>query len=1051
MKDKLPVLEADILKFFSTPINVIEDDLATRNNVDQSRLIKRRRRRKVSISLNVILTLLIVIIVSLAIRFVLKEVKTSELQAKFFSYYADKLETTIASAPSNRIRFPETGPYDGRLGYIHLPNIIRRLLGRSYNIVRQARINPLHASLIDLGINPIYTEKNQTGLTLYSRDSDIMFKANFPSRVYQRFEDIPPVIWRSLLFIEDRHLLDANKIYHNPAVEWDRFGRAILDVFIQKFSDEHHVQGGSTLATQLEKFRHSDEGRTKGIKNKLLQMASASLRAYRYGSKTWDTRKETVLNYINSVPLAAVSGFGEVNGFGDGIKAYYGREFGDVNRLLSTDINQFKNLSPKDQDLYADLFIEMVSLFLAHKRPSYYLRVAPESLNSQIIKFLPLFLQEGIISSEIKALVDKKNVNFRRTWMPEPQKGSFLDRKGAYSLRANLLSLLGVSSMYDLDRYDLSVISTIDEKAQNGVVKLLNSLKDEKVVQKNLMVGKHLFKPKNDLNSVVISFTLYEKGEEGNFLRVQADNYDQPLNINEGVKLDLGSTAKLRTLTTYLEIIAKQYKLYSDKTFPELVKLNKEEQDPLTKWSIDFLVKAKNPNLKNAKPPKLADILQAAMLRKYSASPGESFFTAGGLHVFHNFNNLFNGQIVTLATALRHSINLPFIRLMRDIVRYYSTFVVTGELSLRSFKTMTPEVRERYLQRFATIEGRKFLSGFYKKYVGKNNTEIIEELVKGTRRIQNRLAVFAWMIKPTEDYNQFRSMVATLAPKIVMKERELRSVYDVIVRYRESLQDLSYIARIHPLEIWVATYLYKKPKTTFTKIIEISDDVILKSYSWLFKTRYRYTQDKRIKIMMESESFHHIHQAWKRLGYPHDSLVPSYATALGVSADTPDGLAKLLGIIQNDGKKRPYIRFKHLGFAVGTPFETVFEPDKVSGEQVLEEEIAKVLKTALFDVVQNGTALRIRNGLKADKEVFPVGGKTGTGDHRHKVFRGGGLVSAEVKNRSANFTFLIGDKFFGTLTIFVPGKAAAQFEFTSSLAVQILKYLEPALAPLLIR
>jgi beta-lactamase class A len=40
-------------------------------------------------------------------------------------------------------------------------------------------------------------------------------------------------------------------------------------------------------------------------------------------------------------------------------------------------------------------------------------------------------------------------------------------------------------------------------------------------------------------------------------VRVQTDTSDQALDINEGSKLELGSTAKLRVLTTYLEIVAE--------------------------------------------------------------------------------------------------------------------------------------------------------------------------------------------------------------------------------------------------------------------------------------------------------------------------------------------------------------------------------------------------------------------------------------------------------------------------------------------------------------
>ena len=47
-----------------------------------------------------------------------------------------------------------------------------------------------------------------------------------------------------------------------------------------------------------------------------------------------------------------------------------------------------------------------------------------------------------------------------------------------------------------------------------------------------------------------------ERGATANYLRVQSDNYEQPLDINDGAKLDLGSTAKLRTLVSYLDIVA---------------------------------------------------------------------------------------------------------------------------------------------------------------------------------------------------------------------------------------------------------------------------------------------------------------------------------------------------------------------------------------------------------------------------------------------------------------------------------------------------------------
>ena len=64
-------------------------------------------------------------------------------------------------------------------------------------------------------------------------------------------------------------------------------------------------------------------------------MASASLRAYLDGENTLPRRRQIVVDYLNTVPLSAMAGFGEVNGIGDGLWAFYGRDFADVNRLLS--------------------------------------------------------------------------------------------------------------------------------------------------------------------------------------------------------------------------------------------------------------------------------------------------------------------------------------------------------------------------------------------------------------------------------------------------------------------------------------------------------------------------------------------------------------------------------------------------------------------------------------------------------------------------------------------------------------------------------------------
>jgi membrane peptidoglycan carboxypeptidase len=219
-------------------------------------------------------------------------------------------------------------------------------------------------------------------------------------------------------------------------------------------------------------------------------------------------------------------------------------------------------------------------------------------------------------------------------------------------------------------------------------------------------------------------------------------------------------------------------------------------------------------------------------------------------------------------------------------------------------------------------------------------------------------------------------------------------------------------------------------------------------YSWLFKTRHRGAQDLRIQTLLEIEAFGELHRQWKKLGYPFEHLVPSYATAIGSSGDRPAALAELMGIIVNDGMRLPMVRIDELHFAAGTPYETVFQRASEPGERVMEPEVAATLRRALREVVDAGTARRVHGAFDLpDGTKVEVGGKTGTGDNRIEAYGPKGrLVGSRAVNRTATFVFYIGDRYFGTLTAFVTGAEADKYSFTSALPAQILKALAPQLA-----
>jgi membrane peptidoglycan carboxypeptidase len=165
-------------------------------------------------------------------------------------------------------------------------------------------------------------------------------------------------------------------------------------------------------------------------------------------------------------------------------------------------------------------------------------------------------------------------------------------------------------------------------------------------------------------------------------------------------------------------------------------------------------------------------------------------------------------------------------------------------------------------------------------------------------------------------------------------------------------------------------------------------------------------------------------------------------------------LAELVGIILNDGVRYPLVRLDRLHLASGTPYETnLHRVDNTPGERVLKSEVASALKKAMLDVVESGTARRVHNTFKrSDGALYVIGGKTGTGDHRHETYGpGGAVISSRVVNRTATFAFYIGDRYFGVISAHVPGAQAAKFDFTSALAAELLKILSASLVPMIER
>jgi membrane peptidoglycan carboxypeptidase len=961
------------------------------------------------------------------------ELLSSAVEAKYLAKTAQKMTWQMQDGPSKRIRYPGEGPYDVRLGYSKMPAYLTRLDKAGWKIDQQAKISIQMARISDLGLFLPYHEKDHAGLRLQDSDGKTLYQSLHPMRVYDRFDEIPDVLVNALLYIENRELLAEQFPTRNPAVEWDRLAQALLEKGISLIDTNRNVPGGSTLPTQIEKYRHSPEGLTSSMGEKLRQMATASLRAYLDGTNTLPMRRKTVMAYLNTVPLAAAPRIGEVNGVGDGLWAWYGLDFAEINRTLS------RKPAAKD-DAYASALKHVLSLIVAERRPSYYLASNRKALDALTDDHLDLLASASVISVELAERA--KKVKLRSTKMRiDPPAPRFVDQKATNAQRIQVAALLGEPRLYDLDRLDLQVKTTINQPTQKLVSSFLQSLAQPEAAAAAGLVGHRLLKPENPIANVIYSLTLYEKTALGNVLRIQADNLNQPFDINSQARLDLGSTAKLRTLVTYLEIIARLHHEYHTLDAAALRQKAQPQRNVLSQWVAATLL--------NQPGIKLDALLDAAMNRTYSASP-QTFFTGGGLHNFANFDPKDNSRSMDVWEATRNSVNLVYIRIMRDIVLHYASD--TPGAAARILDDADNPLREAYLERFVEQEGRVFINRFYQRHNKLAPTQMAEDLYARVHGNPRRFTSVFRYLEPRADFETYVAALRKYVPASEgLSQNTLESLYETHEISAYNLADRGYVSQIHPLELWVVKVLRAAPKTDLKTLNEQGGVARREVYTWLFKTSRKNAQDIRIQSLLEVEAFDGLLSDWKRLGYPFDNITPSYATAIGSSGDRPAALAELMSILVNDGVRSPMISLTGLHFAAQTPYETRLSLKPARGERLMPAEVAQTVRRALAQVVESGTAGRLAGALKdATDQPITIGGKTGTGDHRFERYgKGGQLLESRVVNRTATFVFYLGDRYFGTLTALVPGEQAGQFGFTSSLTAQILKTLLPRLQPYL--
>jgi membrane peptidoglycan carboxypeptidase len=968
----------------------------------------------------------------------LYELRTSSLQSRILHFFAGRMSYRVQAGPSPRIVFPEIGPFDARRGYTRIPEFRSRLEQRNFRIAEQARFSPALERIARWGIGPPYRSSAAANLVIHGQGTVPIFTNPSRGGLFESSEEVPPLLVQTLLLMENRELGDSSSSYGNPVIEWDRLARAGLLYAGRRLGFALSREGGSTLATQIEKFKHSAQGRTGSVSDKLIQMTTASLKVYRGGLDTRSARREIMLDYLNSIPLAAVPGRGEVHGIGDGLLAWFGLELREVSRAL---------LETEPTIAKAVAFKHVLALLAAVRAPTHYLVRNRRALEDRISFYVDRLLEAGIIDRPLAASLHAVSLNFADGPQGSPRP-SFVGLKPSTALRKELLGLLGVPSFYDLERLHREARSTIDVDLQKQAADLFQKLQNLESVDSHAIREDRML-ASGDPSKVIYGLVLYERTAAGNALRVQTDTLDTPFDVNTGPKMELGSTAKLRTLAHYLELVALLHGEFASEPQAAIAKAARAARDPLTRWVAETMA---NPPLQELGaafgPPSLEDLIDLALARQYSANPGEVFFTGGGKHTFGNFDPMDNGRLMSIREATRRSVNLVFVRLMRDLVRFHQARLPydVDEVLLNRHHPM----RMRILADAAEAEAKQIVLRSYREYRSATPDQILLRLLGPRHRSLRALSIvfFAWKPYPDWEADREAALSRWLAGRLgTVSLDDVRAMIRAYGNPNLHLLDYGYLLRRYPLELFCAGALAGNPGLTWQELWQLSGDARERASDWLLATKHKKVQDLRLRIRFEQDAFARMTPYWRRLGFPFDRLTPSYATAIGSSGDRPAALAELMGIIVNDGRRMPEVRLEELLFARGTPYQTAFTHTPPAGEQALPPEVARALRGVLAEVVEGGTARRIRRAFATPEgNAVTVGGKTGSGDNRFQSFnRQGHSAGSRVASRTAVFVFYVGDRFFGVLLAYVPGKDAAGYRFTSALPVSIMRILAPAI------
>ena len=388
-----------------------------------------------------------------------------------FSAFAARLTYHVESGPSPRIAFPEAGPFDYRRGYSRLPDFERRLEARGFTRRAPSADVSRDGRLAAGAWSPPYREPAVTGLTDHRHGRPAPLRGGGEgSRQFERFEDVPPLLVKTLLFIENRELLSPADPRSNPVIEWDRLAKAALLFAGEKLGLPLRCRAAAPWRPS---WRSTGTRRAAAPTRRSTSCGSSSAPASRRTADGPDTRpgrRQIVVDYLNTLPLAAAPGYGELNGLGDGLYAWFGLHLDDVVRGSRQPAARCprRPLAPTSTPWRCWSLCE-------RRRPISSRRARASSAVST--KYVRLLEKAGSSTRRFARQVRATPLTFLPRAPVSPPE-SFVERRRPTPFAPTSCAGSASPSFYQLDRLHLEVDSPFDVGLQDDVIALLQKMRD---------------------------------------------------------------------------------------------------------------------------------------------------------------------------------------------------------------------------------------------------------------------------------------------------------------------------------------------------------------------------------------------------------------------------------------------------------------------------------------------------------------------------------------------------------------------------------------------